>query len=256
MTEYDILEARQTEFSFLSDDFENVQTAIQELIMEFELNAIEKTYPFEQWGDNIRRNRRTGEMVETSELSQVFYLYFQRPVSIQKVTSRLNQIPKVDYAEGPGIYFLISDTTPNDPENTDNWAFEAIELQKAWDLARIHQSDYITIAVSDFFHQVTSEYHEDFKPRSMGGNVVQSLSGEPYILNPGATGGERHGIEVGGVIGATTDNGKHISGAAWNLISTPIVGQFSGYIKVDSSVVLGSGFSRARPREKYTSNGV
>ena len=27
------------------------------------------------------------------------------------------------------------------------------------------------------------------------------------------------------------------------IISTPIVGQFSGYIKVDSSVVLGSGFS-------------
>jgi len=40
------------------------------------------------------------------------------------------------------------------------------------------------------------------------------------------------------------------------VISTPIVGQFSGYIKVDSSVVLGSGFSGARPRSKYTSNGV
>ena len=223
VTVYDIQHQTEKDFSFLDSSRKDLLIHLKILENKYGIEEIFKVFPDARYGDNMRRHRRTGEMVEISERSQVFFFVFKSPVNINEVVNELEKVPVVEYAEGPDITILLSDHTPNDPELNDvfMWAFDTLQVKKAWKLTRLDQSGRITVAISDFYSTKDDnnprDFHQDLELRENGGNIVNIQNNSTWpLIPPDNTDWAHHGLGVAGVVGATTDNELNIPGVAWN----------------------------------------
>lgn len=120
----------------------------------------------------------------------------------------------------------VTAVAPNDPWNKDvsetdwkdtdvdgsNWWLEAIEAPKAWAYKSCFSK--IKLGISDSSFDVG---HEDLKGRVAFANTVLESRNQTVITSPNILEEVHcHGTHVAGIIGASADNGKGITGIAWN----------------------------------------
>ena len=158
--------------------------------------SIKKAIPNENWGDTLKINKRTNELVRVNDLSQIYRLEFENPVPVDEVADLLKSSSNVKYAEGPIVAYLT--TSPDDPWYEDEdyrWSFDVINAEGAWDITT--GSPLIGIGINDLFGGVAG-LHED-----LDGKVVWE----------GLSSYGNHGIIVAG---ALTNNDLDIASLGWN----------------------------------------
>jgi hypothetical protein len=188
------------ENEILVDSFKDFLRILKKQYGEF---AITKAVANVEWGDTLKINKRTKQIVKVPDLSQIYKINFSKPVAVDSVVSLIKTRSDIVFAEGPIIAYLT--LTPNDPEYTvgSQWAYNVIKAEQAWDITTGSQN--IRIGINDRFGEVyvTSELHEDL----VGKVVWDNLNG-----NYGD-----HGTFVGGIAGAMTNNLLGIASLGWNL---------------------------------------
>jgi hypothetical protein len=168
---------------------------LDRLTLKYGNFILEKTIPSAVWGDTIKINKRTGKTVFIKDVSQIFTLKFNNLVPIDSIILALNNLPNIEYTEGPIPVYLT--TTPNDPYYLDNnyrWSFDVINALPAWNITT--GSSNIRVSLNDQFANL-GQIHED-----LIGKVV-------FRFSQTASGG--HGNITAGVVGAVTNNNLDIS---------------------------------------------
>jgi hypothetical protein len=173
----------------LENGVKNLRTAdIQNKNVKNLLTCIEKNYgnfylsklvPSAEWGDTLIRNKRTGKLVSIPDWSQVFQMRFIKLVPIDSVIQKLINSGLVIYAEGPfQSYITIS---PNDEKylSGNNWAFEKIEAERAWNITRGDTT--IIIGIHDYFSDtLVTALHEDLIGKAVSYTHL-TLPTTPYV---------------------------------------------------------------------------
>lgn len=172
-------------------------------------------------------------------------IHLNRNISVEEAVIRANQDPRVEYAE-PDYFLYASDTLPNDDYFTTGqmWGLSAascaicdpnrpapsIDATRAWDMTT-GSNDIVAVVLDTGF----DVQHEDLaanawvNPGEIAGNGVDDdgngfvddvngwsfYDGTNVVFSP--TGGDVHGTHVAGSIGAVGNNGKGITGVAWNV---------------------------------------
>lgn len=157
-----------------------------------------KVFPMAVWGDTLRINKRTKDVVSIKELSQFFKIEFNRLVPIDSIISAIKQHPLVEYAYEPiQAYTTIE---PNDSLYLygNKWPFVKINAPYAWDITKGLST--VKISVNDHYYGL-SQPHIDLA--------------EKIVHHFGEFGG--HGQAVAGVAGAMTNNSIGIASLGWNL---------------------------------------
>lgn len=130
---------------------------------------------------------------------------YSAPTDPQEVSETLESLENVEYAH-PNFYVYPFDTLPNDTNYNKQWNLQKIQAPKAWDLAKGNNS--VKIAVLDSGLNYT---HEDLdRSRIVLRRNFVSDNDDPTDSLSG------HGSNVTGIIAATANNSKGISGVTWN----------------------------------------
>jgi serine protease len=164
----------------------------------------------------------------------------------EAVAAELNARPEVEYAQPR--YIVEAMARPNDPMYAQQWAFPALDMERAWDIQPGATSDII-VAVLDtgvaFDNRVIQ-----FNARAWGlfdsaGRLVLAfpalgLINVPFAFAPELGGSrfvtprdfiwddqspfdfEGHGTHVAGTIGQLTNNGVGVAGMAYNVRIMPV----------------------------------
>ncbi len=124
----------------------------------------------------------------------------------QKVAAQLRKDPTVQYVE-PN-YRLYAQAEPTDPEYVagNQWAFDAMSVPGAWDLALEHDLTGLPVKVAVLDTGVDPD-HEDLVNRL--GDGVSMITGGDSADWHDVYG---HGTHVAGIIAAETNNGLGIAG--------------------------------------------
>lgn len=198
---------RTFDISDISPSFPDVIDLLDTLEVNNGLSHLEKVLPDAVYGDTLRANVRTGQLVPVSEYSQLVNLRFDEPVYVDSIAAVLETLSAVRYAEGPSISYLLGD--PDDEHYAQQWELLMVDAQWAWDLTKGDvDGEPVHIAVADLLYCAYTE----------GGKLHMDLRGRLTMRNdcsedwwpPGTMGdvGERnHGIHVASVAGAITNNG-------------------------------------------------
>lgn len=130
-------------------------------------------------------------------------------------------------AAAPDTSDTLAAAAPNDPwrgdvsaadwtDNTidgSNWWIEAIEGQAAW--SDNQTRDTVIVGISDSSFDIG---HEDLKNRcSFPNDVLKNRNQHNPVSTGTHSAPDYHGTHVAGIIGAEPDNGKGITGTAWNV---------------------------------------
>ncbi len=164
----------------------------------------------------------SGDTVKLSDLSNTFDIRFPLGTDIESVSAELENIPEVASA-GPEAAAepFWTPKNPNDPHflNGDQWCLTKTDAPLAWSITTGDAST--TIGLLDW--GVEYQNHEDLNSGRISGDKNSLFNG--------------HGTLVAGVIAATTDNGKGISGMDWNasLVSTGL-GEYSNMTNVAKKI--------------------
>jgi hypothetical protein len=170
-----------------------------------ELNKLKKKFggyelikmvPDAEWGDNVRKHKRTGENVVLKDMSQYYTIKFTSPFPMDSVISLFESLPFVEHVgQMPIIEYLAS---PNDPIfiSPGQWNLQVINAAQAWD--KTTGSTNIKVGILDNGCYST---HEDLSGKIVGGDTKRG----------------DHGTRVAGVIGAKTNNGIGIASLGWNI---------------------------------------
>ena len=187
--------------------YSRVASALRTLRQRYGPFQMVKRVPSAVWGDSLRTNLRTGRLVRTPDLSQLFALDFEKPVPTDEVVRFLEEVPGVAYAEGPFSAQVVDE--PGDTAYSNQWELPIVDAPKAWGLVKGYQGDRPAgIAISD-----TSPHCA----------VAQDLPLDlqtpvKHIEVCGAPNGDNdpfHVIHVSSVAGAQTDNGNAGPGQAF-----------------------------------------
>ncbi|MCL5736610.1 MAG: S8 family serine peptidase [Actinobacteria bacterium] len=149
---------------------------------------------------------------------------------VRAVCAELNRDPEVEYAQPNYIYRLCRE--PNDPDFADQYAHQLIQMQDAWEIST--GSHDIIIAVLDTGVDVN---HPDLKDNIWinkgeipdngkdddGNGYIDDIHGwnfgdDDNKITPVAKLSltANHGTMVAGVIAATGNNGRGVSGVNWH----------------------------------------
>ncbi len=178
-----------------------IRDHLVDLDAEYGPITLEKCFPDTYWGDTVRTNKRTGEIVSIIDMSQVFRIHFSEIVMIDDVANDLETLTNVDYAEAP-FYAWMLETEPNDPwyVNGDQWNLDSTLAKYAWDYTI--GSPSVTISINDFYDPNVTTLHED---------LVDKVDYHYWNFYGG------HGSQVASIAGATTNNNLGIASLGWNL---------------------------------------
>lgn len=173
-------------------------------------------------------------------------IHLNRSLSVDEAVRRAKQDPRVEYAE-PDYFVYAADTIPNDAYfmTGQMWGLSAsncaicdpgqpapsIDATRAWDMTT--GSDNIVAVVLDTGVDLQ---HEDLaanawvNPREIPGNgidddgngFVDDVNGWSFYDGTNVTfnrntGEDLHGTHVAGSIGAVGNNGKGVTGVAWQV---------------------------------------
>ena len=161
---------------------------------------------------DIESGRRTLSLARTS--------VFTVPSATDQdaAVARLNEDPDVEYAEPdyPGMASMAI----NDPQASQQWAVNKIQLPAAWDLT----GGTKTVKVAIIDTGIDSK-HPDLAGQVVGGRDFVNNDSDPMD-------DQGHGTHVAGTVAALTNNGVGVAGIAWgsSLVAVKVLGaNGSGY---------------------------
>ncbi len=146
---------------------------------------------------------------------------------VQAAIATLQRDRRVRYAEPNHRVYAAA--TPNDPRYRDQWHYNLIGLEEAWDVTTGDAS--VVVAVIDTGARFD---HPDLGPRLLAGfdfvsDPANSGDGDGWdadATDPYVTSSARppsfHGTHVAGTIGAVTDNRRGVSGVTWRCPIVPV----------------------------------
>jgi len=189
--------------------FTNTLSALKEIEKKAGKIKLVKSIKNADPNDLVRINKRTGKPVTIKDLSQVYHLRFDNPVSVTEVINQLKNLPEVEYVHQ--AITAVYNYTPNDPKftNPGQWNLTAVQASDAWNITTGNFS--ISIGLAD---QGVNYNHED-------------LNGKKNRSDDAITG--LHGTWVAGVAGVKTNNSTGIAGLGFNI-------KLNSY-NVDNSIV-------------------
>lgn len=177
---------------------QTIRNFFSSLQNKYGLITIEKVFPSAVWGDTLKLNWRTKQLVPVKDLSQVFRVKFNKIVPIDSIMNALKLFPQIEYAHEPLQAFTLID--PNDSLYVygNKWHHIKINAPFAWDITKGKPN--IILSINDY-HYGANFPHPDLAPKIVGGD--------------GSFGG--HGQAVAGVAAAVTNNFIGVASLGWEL---------------------------------------
>ncbi len=181
----------------IDNKFQNTLNALKEIEKKAGKIRLDKSIKNADPNNLTRVNKRTGKPVTIKDLSQVYHLRFENPVSVTDVINQLKNLPEVEYAHQ--AVTAVFNYTPNDPmfASPGQWNLDAVQATSAWNITT--GSSYIRVGIVD---QGVYYNHED-------------LNGKKFRSDDVITG--PHGTWVAGVAGVQTNNSTGIAGLGFNI---------------------------------------
>lgn len=154
--------------------------------------------------------------VEEQPTENVFLVEIPEDQTVQEAVQEAADQPDVLFAQPNYIYFLAENdftpqTAPNDPRLTGQWAYNKLEISKAWNIpVKGGSSSPVLVAILDT--GVDME-HEDLQ-KNLDKNRCYDLQTKKKISasGPGRGDDDGHGTLVAGIIAATVNNGLGVAG--------------------------------------------
>lgn len=178
--------------------------------------------------DRLQLNNEHAEITESFENVNVDVLTLSNDVEKNEVIQELKKSDHIEFVEENKVRSVFS--LPNDPYFYQQRYIERLELPDTWNHLKHHTLQNVVVAVLDTGLDTN---HEDLKGRiAPGGYNFIDNSTSVYDLNG-------HGTAVSGVIAATTNNSKGITGVAgeFNIKVLPLqVGYSDGVIYQDDVI--------------------
>lgn len=177
---------------------QNLRNFFNSLQSKYGSIIIEKVFPSAVWGDTLKLNWRTKQLVPVKDLSQVFRIKFNKIVFIDSIMNALKQFPQIDYAHEPLQAFTTIE--PNDSLYVygNKWHHLKINAPFAWDITKGNPN--LVLSINDNFGGANFP-HPDLAPK-----IVRGF---------GVYGG--HGQAVAGVAAAVTNNFIGVASLGWEL---------------------------------------
>ncbi len=201
--------------------------SIDALNKKFQVQQVEKAFP------GLNTNRNTSE----SELSRIFYFYYNSNEDPLFVASQFQTDPNVEYAEPKYRYPILE--TPNDSLFLQMSQFGRIEAPAAWDAVKGESGNVVVAIVdggTDWQHEDLSDNiwnntdeipgngidddENGFIDDVRGWNFANNSNDPSGISNTPGNG--RHGTHVAGTAAAVTNNEIGVASISWNSILMPI----------------------------------
>ncbi len=215
----------------------DLRTGLQEFdrkIERYEAKSIERLLPFL---DHVSPTPQTRQNLQA--LRWTYHIEYASDISPVQVADDLDSTPGVVYAEPWTIYRVQSlrhDTVPNDLRDNQSY-LQHLRLPEAWEFVKGEEGlPRVVVAIVD---NGGEWQHEDLRANvwtnsgEIAGNgvdddfngFVDDVHGvnfhDPDSSDPMWASDTRlpnhHGTPVAGAVGAVTDNGLGIAGAAWNV---------------------------------------
>ncbi len=184
---------------------------------------------------------RLGKGMASAGIENIYYVYFNGGESPLSVARAFKYHPLVEYAEPLRVYRLTA--TPNDPLFSQQFNFQVIQAQAAWDVVKGEQGNVVVAVVdggTDVDHgdlaaniwrnpgesgsgRESNNIDDDnngFVDDFQGWNFANN-SNDPSGLSSTPT-SANHGSHVGGIVSAVSDNSNQVAGVSWNAKLMPI----------------------------------
>lgn len=181
----------------IDSKFQNTLNALKGIEKKAVTIKLDKSIKNADPNDLIRINKRTGKPITIKDLSQVYHLRFDNPVSVTEVINQLKNLPEVEYVHQ--AITTVYNYTPNDPmfTNPGQWNLNAVQATSAWDITT--GSSSIAVGIVD---QGVNYNHEDLQGKNNRTDGI--LTGN-------------HGTWVAGVVSANTNNSVGIASLGFNI---------------------------------------
>jgi len=185
---------KQANRQAIANTHNNVNSLLADLASQYGEMDIIKKIPSADPNDLQRANKRTGEIVTITDMSQLYTIKFPSPVPLESTVKSFSDLLEVEFAHQPVSYSLHIEPNDTKYQNNEQWYLDAISADGAWDIT--HGSSSIYIAIID---DGSDDTHEDLSSK--------------IARFDGVTG--YHGVMVSGVAGATTNNNVGIASLGW-----------------------------------------
>jgi len=184
-------------FQRIDEKYQTTLNALKELEKKAGKITLDKSIKGADPNDLTRTNKRTGESVTIKDLSQLYHLRFENPVSVTEVVKQLKDLPEVEYVHQPVT--IVYNYTPNDPLYTSpgQWNLNVVQAASTWNITT--GSSSIDIGLVDCGVNYS---HEDLQGK--------------YNWTDGNITGD-HGTAVAGIAGVNTNNSIGIAGLGFNI---------------------------------------
>ena len=204
-------------------------SSFDQLTTGLQVRSLSRAFPM---ADAIAAKQPASE--STRWLQGVYRLEYNAAIAPSSVAQWLSSSPDVDMVEPQYIYKTVGEVaplvSPNDTYySTSQRYLTYLEIDDAWDTVKGDSGD-VVIAIVDEGFELT---HPDLSGtlwvnsgETAGNNLdddnngyVDDINGwnfESRRANTASVDGDAHGMWVGGVANAETDNSKGMAGAAWN----------------------------------------
>jgi len=199
-------------------------TEIEQAVQRMAITSVRKLFPNHQ-----QPNTKKGGP-KLIDLSTLYTIQVDPLADVQKVIAQFSKMESVAYAEEKVINELTY--TPNDTLLGSQWYIGAVDLFRAWD---VQQGD--TTVVVAFTDTGTDTDHPDMVANYFynyndpingidddGDGYLDNFLGWDVADNDNDVGfaNSGHGINVGGLVSAATDNVTGISGAGFKTKLMPV----------------------------------
>ena len=204
-------------------------SSFDQLTTDLQVRSLTRAFPM---ADAIAAKQPASE--STRWLQGVNRLEYDAPIAPSSVARWLSNSPEVDMVEPQYIYKTVGEVAPladpNDPDYSTHQGYLArLELDDAWDTVKGDSGDVVIAIVDDGFELTHQDLSGNLWVNSgeiAGNNIdddnnglIDDIHGWNYESgrpNTASVDGDTHGMRVGGVANAETDNSLGIAGAAWN----------------------------------------
>ena len=238
----------------------------------YSVYAIERVFPFL---DHVQPTPKTRQNLVA--LRHTYYVRYSTADDPERVAKVLASAPGVIYAEPVIINRLLESELRAEPDDSlfsDQTYLRHLRLPEAWDIVKGEdKSPPVVIAIVD---SGTYWRHEDLlanvwtNANEIPGNGIDDdnngfiddihgvsfCSGDDTNNDPFYPRSSRHGTYVAGTVGAVTNNGIGVAGAAWNAQLMHICGNgYKGilYAAANGADIINASWGNVgRPRSDFT----
>ena len=186
----------------------------------------------------------------------IWQISYQGPYQPPRVAALLQNYPEVLAAQVN--HRLQKRTTPNDPYFSQQWQWQNVAAEAAWDVTTggvTAAGDTIVVAIID---DGTTLNHPDLAPNIWhnyaeipdngidddNNGYVDDFNGWNIINNNNNVNSGSHGVEVAGMVGAAGNNNSQGTGMNWNVKLMTIVGGTAQEAEVIQSYSYALAFRR------------